>query len=398
LQVIQDCLSLIEADELSGHDNRFEKALAYRMLPWVINDAQHNEKIEIAKVAVQLFESLEEPWWVGSALLSLGLQLQSRSRIESIKVFEQSLAVCRKQQNLAGIALSLEILSNAKAQVCQFDEAEALAYEALAIYDELSNRYRMVVISMRLGSHLVWQGRFQEARLLYHETLETHRDIADTQSFASIIHSQAGFPDQYLGEYQAACNQAKRALQLLGEVKHLLASYGRILAISILGRIALIEDSYAEAEHYFQQCLAVFRNHHQDDIGQTRACLGYSARKLNQASQAQRHCYEALRLAVEKDSFLSLIHTLPCIALLFADQEDTERAVEIYALAATMGIVMNSKWFEDIAGTEIARLAEKLPPDLAAAARIRGQSMDLWATAVNLLEELDRLGWNSTDN
>jgi len=72
--------------------------------------------------------------------------------------------------------------------------------------------------------------------------------------------------------------------------------------------------------------------------------------------------------------------------------------VELYALAATHGIVANSKWFDDIAGDEIAAAAEKLPAEVAKAAKARGRSLDLWDTAADLLEELEVLGWANTDH
>ena len=85
---------------------------------------------------------------------------------------------------------------------------------------------------------------------------------------------------------------------------------------------------------------------------------------------------EALKIAVEGRFFLILLHILPGIALLFADQGEIERAVELYALAATQGIVANSKWFDDIAGDEIARAAEGLPADVVDAAKARGRELD----------------------
>jgi hypothetical protein len=114
---------------------------------------------------------------------------------------------------------------------------------------------------------------------------------------------------------------------------------------------------------------------------------------LNQSSQAQGYLTEALQVAVEAKRYLSLIQTLPGIALLFADQGDAERAVELYALASTQGIVANSKWFDDIAGDEIAQAAERLPVEVVEAAKERGRSLDLWGTAQNLLEELEEAGW-----
>jgi len=88
-----------------------------------------------------------------------------------------------------------------------------------------------------------------------------------------------------------------------------------------------------------------------------------------------------------------LVHALPGIALLFADQGDVERAVELYSLAATFDWVANSKWFADIAGDEIEGVAAQLPPDVVEAAKARGGALDVWETAEKLVNELEEMGW-----
>jgi hypothetical protein len=72
-----------------------------------------------------------------------------------------------------------------------------------------------------------------------------------------------------------------------------------------------------------------------------------------------------------------------------------ERVVELYALASTYGVVVNSKWFDDIAGNEIAVAAESLPVEVVKAAKARGRELDLWETAGKLLVELEEMGWGN---
>ena len=64
------------------------------------------------------------------------------------------------------------------------------------------------------------------------------------------------------------------------------------------------------------------------------------------------------------------------------------RAVELYALASRYPFVANSRWFEDVAGKHIAAVAATLPPEVVAAAQERGKARDLWATAEEMLKEL----------
>ena len=51
----------------------------------------------------------------------------------------------------------------------------------------------------------------------------------------------------------------------------------------------------------------------------------------------------------------------------------------------------HSVWFEDVYGKQIAAAAKGLPPEVVAAAQERGRARDLWATAEELLEELESL-------
>ncbi len=74
--------------------------------------------------------------------------------------------------------------------------------------------------------------------------------------------------------------------------------------------------------------------------------------------------------------------------MLLADEGQYERAVEVYALASRYPGVANSRWYEDVAGHEIAAAAAALPPDVVAAAQERGRARDLWATVKELLEDL----------
>jgi hypothetical protein len=77
------------------------------------------------------------------------------------------------------------------------------------------------------------------------------------------------------------------------------------------------------------------------------------------------------------------------MALLLADDDEGERAVELYALACRYPRVANSCWVEDVIGKQIAACAAKLPPDVVAAAQERGRARDLEATVRELVVKLE---------
>jgi hypothetical protein len=101
--------------------------------------------------------------------------------------------------------------------------------------------------------------------------------------------------------------------------------------------------------------------------------------------------HPAMKLAIDvRWALPTLAHALPGIALLFVDLGDKERAVEIYTLASTLGMVANSKWFADIAGDEIAAITADLPPEVVDAAKGRVQEPVSWEKAKELLQELEK--------
>jgi len=314
----QQCLALLETANLASQDTRLEKGIVLHSPSWSMQEVFLEQHMQLAEEAVGLFRSLGESWWVAQTLSTM--RILSKSIVAVQKVLEDSLDIRKRLGDLRGIADSLRFLALSFASLRQFKKAETYIYEALAIAQELSDRLLIVLVRSNLNGVLIWQGRFEEARSLNCETLKTYGDLVYTQSKAALIHADAAFPDQYLGEYDAACEQAQNALELLKDVKHYWAGYVTAFAIDILGRVALAEGAYGDAEKRFQECYPVYQAYdNPGNIGQAHACLGYTARGLNRLSPSQGHFYEALKLAIEFEDFLSLTHIIPGIALLFAD-------------------------------------------------------------------------------
>jgi tetratricopeptide (TPR) repeat protein len=346
----------------------------------------------MAEEALQLFKSLDEPWWVGLTLNHLSIHSFYINDEPKQKMYiEESLTVRRKLGDSIGIAISLKDLSWDVSR----EEADEMMFEALAICTELDDLFQIVNTYGDMGLQWIRQGRFCEARTLYHEILEAYSDLDFTQSYASMIHAHLGYPDLHLGRYDSARKLARDAVEFLKEVKYHMAGLHAAVAAEILGEVDLAEGAFGEAQSRFQECLIIFQNYaHPERIRKAMAGLGYANRGLNQISRSRENFCQALRVAIDNQS---LVHTLPGIALLFADQGEVEKAVELYALASTYDIVANSKWFDDIAGDEIAAMAEGLPVEVAEAAKARGRNLDLWNTAKALLTELEELGWGDAD-
>jgi tetratricopeptide (TPR) repeat protein len=160
--------------------------------------------------------------------------------------------------------------------------------------------------------------------------------------------------------------------------------------LCVLGGVALVEGVYVEAEQWLQESIAIYREiGMRAELGWALACRGYVARGLGQPNRARQVLREALQIGMEIGAFFPPIIALPAVALLLVDQNQVERAVELYALAIRYPYVSHSRWFEDVAGKHVVAVAAALPAEVVAAAQERGRQRDLWATVEELLAELE---------
>ena len=84
-----------------------------------------------------------------------------------------------------------------------------------------------------------------------------------------------------------------------------------------------------------------------------------------------------------------MARALPAAIFVFADQGDSERAIELYGLAMAQPYWINSQWFHDVVRKRIAAASAGLPPDVVAATLARGRARDLKGTMADLAAELE---------
>ena len=162
------------------------------------------------------------------------------------------------------------------------------------------------------------------------------------------------------------------------------------MGLGLLGALALAERAYDEACTRCEASLAVWQQSsgHPSEFEGELACLALAACALGNCDGAREHLRAQLAWAQESQMLMPALFGLVAAARLLADEGEMERAVELYALASRYPFVANSRWFEDVAGSQIAAQAAALPEMVLAAAKERGHARDLHATVGEILSEL----------
>jgi tetratricopeptide (TPR) repeat protein len=379
-------MALLERLELAGQDTRQEKAFVLKQEAFhsVYQDLpQARQRIEQSLV---LYQELGNPWGIAWALEGLSsLDALSGKHDAALDKVQAALAIRQEQGDRQSQAVCMTILGQIHKTLGHLEEAERLEREVLSLSQQIGDRSSLVVYHANLAYTLLWQGRFAEAQQLAEESLAICRELGHRGDEGwvqyclceTLMHS---------GQYQSARRQAAGGLltvKAIDDRNHEAALYG------VLGQLALVASSYAEAQAAFAKNAEIYGEINYRLIDISLAGLGYTTCRLGQPQEARQHLTEALVSALALKTYGPTLLALPGVALLLAATGKGAHAIEIWALAKCHPFVANSKWFEDVAGRELDDLAATLPAEAAEAAWERGQRLELWQTAEALLAELE---------
>lgn len=388
LRRFQQSHALLERLELAGQDTRQEKAFVLKQEGFRLVNQDLQQARQRVEQSLVLYQELGNSWGIAWALEGVGsLDALSGKHDAALDKVQAALAIRQEQGDRQSQAVCMTILGQIHRILGHLEEAERLEREALSLSQQIGDRSSLVVYHANLAHTLLWQGRLAEAQQLAEESLAICRELghrgdegwAQYCQCETLMHS---------GQYQQARQQAGSGLltvKAIDDRRNEGALYG------LLGQLALVESSYAEAQAAFAKCAEIYGGMNYRLIDISLAGLGYAAYHLGQPQKARQHLTEALASALAVKTYGPTLFALPGVALLLAQTGDAARAVEIWALAKCHPFVANSKWFEDVAGRELDDLAESLPAEVAEAARERGRVLALWETAAALLEELEAM-------
>jgi len=271
-------------------------------------------------------------------------------------------------------------------------ESEQLARESYVLSTTLDNHRAMALAADDLGMAVNWSGSYAEAHRLLEEAIAIYANLGDRAALVG-TYFRRGITELFLGRYADARTTFTRNLEIARELGSASAVGTGLIGLMF---VALAERTYAEVRALLTEAVPLFRRiGEQFFFSSTYAFGALAERGAGNRAQARRHAVTALRMALKIRIWFITLYALWAIALLLADDGDLERAAELYALTERVWPPRNDEWSHVIARRELAGIAAALPVDVAAAAQARGQALDLWATAQELLAELEAAGWGA---
>ncbi len=250
---------------------------------------------------------------------------------------------------------------------------------------EIGDKGGVALATYQLGAALIWVGELEQSLTLLEQSVELYQDLGiryDLAYSTVFLGNVKGF----LGDYDGAIATLSTGLYLARDM-----GFQREISFAQLGLgcVALMQESYVEAERFLCESVAGYRALGQrDEMSWSLALSAYVFRLQGATAPARTNLREALEIGVELHTFMTVVYGLPILALLLCDQGDVAIAVEIQAMLQQFPLVRNARWFDDVAFEHICAAAEVMDPELVEASRKRGEHRDPYVAAAEFLEEL----------
>lgn len=385
---LQQAQMILDGSALQAVDTKADEAFLLLQRSTAASREAFVEAQALNEQSLALYRATGDTWGVTQALGALGAKHQNLGNYErAIALQRERLAISQRLHDLRGIAKTYSSLGHYILFAGDLDASERYLRKSLALFRELNMRAGQRNPLLILGINLLFAGKFEQSIASFEACWAIHRELGmpHEPGSANVGIARAKIN---LGRYEEA-----RLLSEADLVRYQSLQLKWYIAFTLfnLGRIALVEEDVAQAYDQLQQSATLLLEMNDRPLApDVLFCLAFVHRRRGERSEAIRSIIRALQITVDSEPLNPMRFELPAMALLLLDAGETERAVELYATARQSAYIANSVWFETIAGREIARAAAKLPPDVVAAAKARGQAQDLGSTVKTLLAELEK--------
>jgi predicted ATPase/class 3 adenylate cyclase len=287
-------------------------------------DAQGQKSLTPATRAQVLYEA----GW-----LAINEMDTNQSRLMS----EESLALYRKLEDKAGMAMVLNTLGCTAYYLNEYSYARMLAEESLTLLQEVALKSKFESVLNLLGHLARVQGSYDQAMEFYKESLKWSRETGNKAAIAYTL-SVCGYSAWFQGDLEQAKTLSEEALQLSREIR---LEWNAAETLTTLGDIARAKGEYQDASKFYGESNDIWeRLGNQRERGYLIWSRGWLARLQGDHEQATDFFNEALNLWREVGDQRHIAECLEGLAGVNAGK--TELAAQLMGNAAMIREKTNS--------------------------------------------------------
>ena len=354
-------------------DVRAERAAVLLRLGQVLAGTDRVAQERCLGEALSLTRETGDVWLEAAVLRSLAGLAWGRGRFRrAMRHHEDSLAIARRLEDLRGVAWSLDGVCWTASISGRAEYAAELARENLEARRALDDKAELASGLYVLGITHICLGRVGEAIPRLEECVAIEMDDLGLPAGREI--SMLAWARTLAGQHKPAYRLACQALPVLhAEGNPRLIAWGQF----VQGSAAAALTEYGEAAKSLTDGVRGYRLLNQQlELAMTLSTLAYVYCAQGNLDQAIPLIREALPLGLDIGSPQAQAYALVGASLLALHEDSVLRAVELYALAATlMPCAERCAWFWDVAKRHIDVAATPLVAAQVSAVEERGRAL-----------------------
>jgi tetratricopeptide (TPR) repeat protein len=252
---------------------------------------------------------------------------------------ERSLALYRKLEDKAGIAMVLNTLGWTAYYLNEYSHARMLAEESLTLCREVGLKSKFESVLNLLGHLARVQGFYDQAMEFYKESLKWSRETGNKAAIAYTL-SVWGYSAWFQGDLEQAKTLSEDGLQLSREIR---LEWNVAETLTTLGDIARAKGEYQEASEFYSESNDIWeRLGNQRERGYLIWSRAWLARLQDNYEQATDFFNEALKLWREVGDQRHIAECLEGLAGVNIYVGKTELAAQLMGKAALIREETNS--------------------------------------------------------
>ncbi len=327
-------------------------------LQWSLEQAGEEGAQQRRELALRLAGALHTFWW------TRGHWSEGRNFLERALVASEGVAASVRAKALYSAASLTFIQSN-------YERAEALSEESLALYRELEDKPGIALSLYELGNIAWVRSNTASARSLLEEALTLFREVGFKEYAAYSLFSLALLASSQ-GEYARACTLFEESLALFRELEH---KKGIAHTLSQLAQVLFdSQGDQARVRSLLKECLALSREvGFKEGIAAANCLFGLLALGQGDLATAYSQVEESVVLYKEMGHRHGTAESLAVLGKVVAAQGDFAAAQTLYEESLKISGELDEKW---VIAVCLVRLGE-----VVAAQRQLAWAAQLWGAA-----------------
>ena len=295
----------------------------------------------------------------------------SRDFDQAIIVLKEALDLCQMLGDDFYACEALHLLGICARFAGQIEEARAYERQARELSRRTGNKFALGRALGSQGLIAILEGNNPQAKNDLQEAIMIRSEVGDLSGVAMSLTSLS--QEAFLrGDFINARIHAEESLELATDIN---SQSPQVLALGVLSWLSSLEEAYSKAWDLADQGLSIAPdpNTFVPQLGLAMAACG-----LEDYAAVETHLQTLFSSGSPWHSTIGYASCLPVLAILYANQDEAERAVEVLALAFTHPS-SPTRWMEKwiLLKRWQTRLETDLGPDRYEAAWERGTKLEL---------------------